>query len=179
MRGLVLAVSTLAVLLTACGPEAATPSPAHTPVPTATVPSPPEPTPTLANVTPGEAQLVHVGAGTFIVEVADDTAERAVGLSGRDSLAQGAGMWFAYLDAGQRSFWMRGMRFPIDIVWVNSSMTVVGITENAPVPPPETSPGDLPQYSPGIPIMYVLEINTGLAHDLGIEVGALVTFGSK
>jgi uncharacterized membrane protein (UPF0127 family) len=179
IRGLVWAVGTLAVLLTACGQDAATLSPASTPVPTATRPSLLEPTPTLADVASVKALVVHVGAGTFIVEVADDIAERAVGLSGRESLARGSGMWFAYPGAGQRSFWMRGMRFPIDIVWIDASMKVIGITKEAPVPSPETSASDLPQYSPGGPVMYVLEINAGLAHDLGIEVGTLVELGNK
>jgi uncharacterized membrane protein (UPF0127 family) len=172
-------VGTLAVLLTACGPEVVTPPPILTPAPEATAPSPLDSPLTQTDATPGNPLIVHVGAGTFTVEVADDTAERAAGLSGRDFLAQDSGMWFAYLDSGPRSFWMRGMRFPIDIVWIDSSMKVVGITKNAPVPLPDALTNDLPHYTHRGPIMYVLEINAGLAHDWNIEVGTLVALGEK
>lgn len=189
----------LVALLSACGqqPDALpspTPSLKSSPTPTVTNIPPvtgmptttaaptllltPTPTPWPVATVTDDTLVVHVGAGKFIVEVADDSAERALGLSGRDSLAEDAGMWFAYLTSNQRSFWMRGMRFPIDIVWVDSSMKVVGVTHDAPVPSPEAAIEDLPLYNPGTPIMYVLEINAGLATDLGIEAGALVSLGS-
>lgn len=199
MRGLLLLALCTIALLAACGQEpdalpSPTPSPTSAPTPTATnvppvtvMPTPtatptlvltPTPTPPAIAISAHDSLVVRVGTGTFIVDVADDSAERAVGLSGRDSLAAGAGMWFTYLTSAQRSFWMRGMRFPIDIVWVDTSMRVVGVTHNAPVPSPGATIEDLPLYNPGTPIMYVLEINAGLARDLGIEAGGLVSLGT-
>ena len=119
--------------------------------------------------------MARVGQGVFVVEVADDSAERAVGLSGRDSLPRGGGMWFAYFNVHQPSFWMRGMRFALDIVWIDSSLHVVDVTHDAPAPPGDSALEDLPLYTPNAPIKYVLEINAGLARDLRIERGALVT----
>ncbi|MDA1174946.1 MAG: DUF192 domain-containing protein, partial [Chloroflexi bacterium] len=84
-----------------------------TPTATPTLVLTPTPTPPAIAISAHDSLVVRVGTGTFIVDVADDSAERAVGLSGRDSLAAGAGMWFTYLTSAQRSFWMRGMRFPI------------------------------------------------------------------
>lgn len=136
------------------------------------------PTPTLTSVPPGTL-LVHVGPATFAIEVADDAAERAQGLSDRESLAENAGMWFAYVDAHQPSFWMRNMRFPIDIIWVDANFTIVDITHEAPAPPEDASPSQLPMYTPNSPIQYVLEINAGLARDLNIEPGAEVTLDQR
>jgi uncharacterized membrane protein (UPF0127 family) len=141
--------------------------------------SSPGPTPLPAPSGSEFGHVVRVGAGTFYVEVADDTAERAQGLSGRDSLPANAGMWFAYLDSAQRSFWMRGMRFPIDIVWVDESFVVVDVTHEAPVPPVGAATSDLPQYSAGEPVQYVLEISAGFAVDLGIERGSKVTLTAR
>jgi uncharacterized membrane protein (UPF0127 family) len=203
MRGLLVVLLAICtpVVSVACGQEpdalpSPTPSPTSAPTPTVpnipprtamptlaetATPTPtplPTPTPSAAATVADDALVVRAGAGKFIVEVADDTAERAVGLSGRDSLASGAGMWFTYVTSDQRSFWMRGMRFPIDIVWVNASMRVVHVTYRAPIPSPGATIDELPLYSPGTPIMYVLEINAGLARDLGIEVGVLVSLGN-
>lgn len=199
IRGLLLLALSSVAVLAACEQEpdalpSPTSGPTSAPTPTVTNIPPvtvmptstatptllltPTPTPLAVATTAHDALVVRVGAGKFNVEVADDSAERAVGLSGRDSLAEDAGMWFTYLTSDQRSFWMRGMRFPIDIVWVDSSMRVVGVTHQAPVPSAGATIDDLPLYSPGAPIMYVLEINAGLARDLGIEAGGLVSLGS-
>ncbi len=166
-----LAVSTAAVLA-ACEPDSTNSPPSPTPSPT----SVPTPTPVATAAT--DVLVLRVGAGKFIVEVADDTIERAAGLSGRDSLAQGTGMWFAYPTVGHPSFWMRGMRFPIDLVWVDASLRVVAVTHQVPSPLAGATVDDLPLYSPGAPIMYVLEINAGQAVDLGIAAGELVSLES-
>ena len=78
------------------------------------------------------------------------------------------------------TFWMRGMRFPIDIVWVDAGMRVLHVTHGAPVPPEGASDAELPRYTPGdIDVRYVLEINAGLARELGIEPGVRVTLTAR
>ena len=70
---------------------------------------------------------------------------------------------------------MRGMRFPIDIVWVDDQFGVVHVTHSAPAPEPGADETLLPTYSPGAtPVRYVLEIGAGLARELRIEPGATV-----
>ncbi len=128
---------------------------------------------------PLHSVVVCVNAEAFVVEVADDATEREIGLSGRDSLGKMQGMWFAYPVAGEPSFWMRDMQFAIDIVWVDAELRVVSVTHEAPAPIDGAPLDLLPRYSPDEPVMYVLEINAGLAHDLGIEEGALVSFIGK
>jgi uncharacterized membrane protein (UPF0127 family) len=71
---------------------------------------------------------------------------------------------------------MREMRFPLDIVWIDSQLTVVSVTHDAPAP--GTPDDDLPRYGSGVPVRYVLEINAGLARAFGIDVGDVVTFES-
>lgn len=159
----------LVITLTACGTGGGVPQYAK-PVSTAVLIPPPIAT---ANA---DAVVLTVGAGRFVIEIVDDSAGRAAGLSGREKLALGTGMWFVFPGIGQPSFWMRGMRFPIDIVWVDANMRVVAVTHEAPAPSPGATTEDLPLYSPGAPIMYVLEINAGRARELKIKRGALVSF---
>ena len=72
---------------------------------------------------------------TFRIEIADTAAKRELGLGERDSLAADAGMYFP-LGAAQRwMFWMKGMRFPIDIIWLNEGK-VVDIHHSPQIPGP-------------------------------------------
>ena len=116
-----------------------------------------------------------VAGVTFIVEVADTPEARATGLSGRDSLGSDRGMWFDMDRTAPASFWMRRMEFPIDIIWVSESLRVTGMVARAPPPAPGTLTEDLPVYSSGGDVRYVLEINAGLAEELGIRPGDEVT----
>jgi hypothetical protein len=84
-------------------------------------------------------------------------------------------MWFAYGLSRVPSFWMLRMHFPLDIVWVDAELRVVSVTNNLPIPDADAPEASLPRYSPGVPVRYVLEINAGLANELGIVPGSIVT----
>jgi len=111
--------------------------------------------------------VVEVGGASVTAEVADDDASRARGLSGRDRLDPDAGMLFV-LPGDSPSFWMKGMRFPIDIVWIRGAR-VVDVT--ADVPPPAGTNEALATYSPERPANRALEVNAGWADRHGVERG--------
>src|SRR3989338_662243 len=69
--------------------------------------------------------LVSFGRGVnLIVELAVTPAQRERGLSGRDRLEPRSGMLFVFEDDGVRGFWMKGMTFPIDIIWIDDERVV-------------------------------------------------------
>ena len=156
-------------------PTAVPPIPANTATatrPTATAPPPPEPTATSGPLLPS----VRVGDATFTVEVAATVAQRSQGLSGRPSLDQRTGMLFVFESEGQYSFWMREMRFPLDILWIDAQCTVADISFNVPTPEPGQTLPELPRFSPSRPVQFVLEINAGAVDGAGIAVGDAVAF---
>ena len=168
----------------ACG-EAATPVNTATPVPDTAPTSSPIPTtvaaPTststpVATEKPVTEPIVRVDETDFLVELAVEPEERIRGLSGRAALSPGTGMLFVYDIESRFRFWMREMEFPLDIVWIGAGCQVVDISVNVPPPEPGTSLADLPRYSPGVPALYVLEINGGEAEALGLGVGDPVEF---
>jgi uncharacterized membrane protein (UPF0127 family) len=65
------------------------------------------------------------------VEVADTPAERGRGLSGREMLPENSGMLFVFDTPGRYGFWMYGMKFPLDIIWIDERLRVVYFVENA------------------------------------------------
>ena len=98
---------------------------------------------------------VQVGGAEVRAEVADDSAERERGLAERNDLADGRGMLFIYSDRAVRTYWMKGVRFPLDIIWIDRGR-VIGVEANAPVPQ-----GTTPLYSSRRPADHVLEVPAG------------------
>lgn len=65
--------------------------------------------------------------GVVRARVADSPGERYTGLSETESLANGSGMLFVYEEEARRTFVMREMAFPIDMVFVASNGTITEI----------------------------------------------------
>lgn len=105
---------------------------------------------------------------TFKVDVADEPNEWQRGLSGRDSLDEDAGMLFLFKTTDYHNFWMKDMKFPIDIIFIKDD-TVVSVVKNA--KPPTSKNDNLPLYKPEQPIDRVLEINAGLSDKHKIKKG--------
>ncbi len=132
----------------------------------------PTPTPELEPALPA----VAIGSARWTVELAVTGAEKAQGLSGRESLPAGAGMLFIYEEDLPLGFWMPDMHFPLDMVWINSDCRVVDVTLNALPQLPGQPRDELPIYSPREPARFVLEINAGEFEAAGISVGDAAMF---
>ena len=113
---------------------------------------------------------VKLGENIFKAEVAETMAQKMKGLSYRDNLNKDGAMYFDFGQEGKQGFWMIGMRFPIDIVWIKNNV-VVGIEKNALAPTAGTPETALKVYYPPEAVDKVLEINAGSSDELGIKVG--------
>jgi len=101
-------------------------------------------------------ETIEIEGKTFKLEIADEPEELTQGLSGREKLAQDYGLLFVFPKPGRHGFWMKDMKFPIDIIWLNENREVIGITKNL-------EPSSYPQvFYPPSEIKYALEINTGI-----------------
>jgi uncharacterized protein len=112
------------------------------------------------------ADLRHDGVEVrFAVEVADTEEARARGLMFREDLPRFAGMLFVY-DAPQlATFWMENTPLPLDMLFFDAAGVMVNLHENAVPFSREIIVG-------GEDVLFVLEINGGLASALGIGIGA-------
>lgn len=103
---------------------------------------------------------LRISDRSILVEVADTWYSRIRGLSGRASLDADRGMLFIFPFASSRIFWMFGMRFSLDIIFLRDGV-VVDIAPCVQFPAIVSS---------RVPADAVLEINAGMAEAWGWEV---------
>ena len=80
-----------------------------------------------------EGAAVTIRNQLVTVDLRKTPAEQALGLGDRDLLAWDHGMLFLYDKSDFLVFWMKGMRFDIDIVWIREQR-IVGMAEFVPYP---------------------------------------------
>ena len=118
-----------------------------------------------------EKKSLKVGEKIIEVETADSQQELVTGLSYRNSLETNSGMYFVLEKKQIASFWMLGMKFPLDIIWIDDGV-IVGVEENAPVPTME----DIPSFTSPQPVTNVLEVNAGFFQTNNLKIGDKIAF---
>ena len=104
------------------------------------------------------------GQARFHVEIADTVAERNKGLMFREKLASSAGMLFVYDKPQSVAFWMKNTLIPLDMIFADATGRITRVHSDA-------VPGDTTPIDGGEGVVYVLEINGGLAKRMGIAEG--------
>ncbi|MDQ2684123.1 MAG: DUF192 domain-containing protein [Chloroflexota bacterium] len=120
-----------------------------------------------------EMATVVVDGIEIEAEIADTSPLQTRGLGYRDGLEPGTGMIFLFDSQSPRSFWMKGMRFCLDIIWIQDG-EIVGAAENA-CPEPGVPDADLTRYRSGVPVETVLEVPAGWMAEHDVGAGANVT----
>ncbi len=108
------------------------------------------------------------GVHAFAVELATNTAERAVGLMFRKELPEGRGMLFDFHEEQPVQFWMHNTYIPLDMIFIAGDGRVVRVAENAKPISDDLIPS-------GRPVRAVLEVIAGTARKFGIAAGDRVT----
>ena len=112
-----------------------------------------------------KTETLKIGAKEINIQIADNDEERSKGLSGVTSLGKSEGMLFVFDSKDVTpSFWMKGMKIPLDIIWIDDGK-IVKIDNNVPFSNQEKL------YTPGQPIDYVLEVNVGFSDKNSLKIG--------
>jgi uncharacterized membrane protein (UPF0127 family) len=109
---------------------------------------------------------------TFSVETVMTPDALKRGLSNRKSLKKGTGMLFIFQDLDRHTMWMPDMFFPIDVVWLDETMSVVNISYGL---QPCSSPNACPSSSSVYMCKYAIEMNAGEAAIYGFMNGTQLT----
>jgi len=116
---------------------------------------------------------IVVGDHELDVELAVTPQQQTLGLGYRNELPEGNGMLFVNDSAQPRSFWMKGMRFCLDIIWVESG-EIVGAAESVCPDPEGTQDADRQRFVSPEPVTYVLEVPAGWLERNGYGPGTPV-----
>ncbi len=98
------------------------------------------------------------------VTLAQTNDEMSRGLGGRDGLKENEGMLFVLGKSGVYGFWMKDMKFSIDIVWIENNK-IVFIQKSV---SPDTYPTT---FSSAQPASLVLELQSGFCDTHKVSVG--------
>jgi uncharacterized membrane protein (UPF0127 family) len=121
----------------------------------------------------GSGATVRVGGAELRVEIADTPETLANGLSGRQPLGSDEGMLFQLPGRSRQTFWMKGMLFSIDIVWIANGR-VIQVSPRLPAPAPGAADSELPLYRPRQAVDSALEVIAGWARRHGVGPGDTV-----
>ncbi|MDY6930561.1 MAG: DUF192 domain-containing protein [Halobacteriota archaeon] len=110
---------------------------------------------------------VKIGGSVVYAEVADSSPERNLGLMYRGQLNETEGMLFVFDSERNLSFWMMNMEIPIDMIWLDSNLSIVHIKDNL----PPCKGDDCPKYYAPSKAMYVLEVSANFTKRNNVQVG--------
>ena len=113
---------------------------------------------------------IKMAGKAFSAEIADTFSLRELGLSNRASIASDKAMLFIFDIDDNHQFWMKDMNFAIDMIWLDANKKVLYIAKKA-------TPESYPQtFGPSKNSRYVIEVKSGIADSIGLQVGDAVSF---
>lgn len=129
------------------------------------------------NFRPENIKYVKIAGQSIRVDLALTDAAKEQGLSGRNNLKENEGMLFVFDHLDKYPFWMKDMKFPIDIIWLAPSksgdredMEIIYIKKNA-------QPNSYPEtYGSEKDAQYVLEIVSGFSEKNNLKEGDKIEF---
>ncbi|HLD27321.1 MAG TPA: DUF192 domain-containing protein [Patescibacteria group bacterium] len=112
-------------------------------------------------------KTIQLAGGRLKVQLAQSLEEITTGLSGRESLCDDCGLLFEYGQKQIQHFWMKGMKFPLDVIWIKGD-EVVGWQENIPL---FDDNGEVSRMVSPEAVDRVLEVQAGWVNKNGLKTG--------
>jgi uncharacterized membrane protein (UPF0127 family) len=115
-------------------------------------------------------KYVKIAGVQVKVDLALTPETKLKGLSVKDEIGANEGMLFVFAQPGKYSFWMKDMKFAIDIIWIEEGGRVVSLEKNVPV-------NSYPEiFRSEEDATYVLEVSAGFADKYNLQVGDKAEF---
>lgn len=116
--------------------------------------------------------VLRLGDGIFDARIAATQISREKGLSGVTSLNPQQALILVFPSDRMWSIWMKDMKIPIDIVWLDKAKSVVYSAKNV-------SPDDVTIFKPNSLTRYVIELPAGTIERQQIQTGDTAVFDIK
>lgn len=113
---------------------------------------------------------IKIAGKTFSAEVADNPLTRSRGLMHR---AAASPMIFIFPSETRGGFWMKNVKFPLDIIWIDSEKKIIGTDKM------ETCfEKECKIYYPPSPIKFALEVEADFVEKNKIKAGGEIEISS-
>lgn len=112
--------------------------------------------------------IITIDNQVFSLLIAKTDKEKEIGLSSKNDLPSNTGMIFLFDTPGMYAFWMKDMKFPLDIIYIKGDK-IVTIINNLQNPTPNNDTWQI--VKPIEASNLVLEINAGLAKKYNFQIG--------
>ena len=112
---------------------------------------------------------ISIGSQKFSAEFVADLQAQAKGLSDRESLGKNEAMVFVFDKPDVRCFWMKDMKFALDIIWLNSRKQINATEQNL-------QPSSYPTSYCHVDAQYVVEVDAGTVKRLNSQLGEQLRF---
>ncbi len=112
---------------------------------------------------------VTINSRDFHAQVADTDELRDIGLTNVEKMAENQALLMAYDTDSTWSVYTKGLKFPIDIIWVDKDHKVAFVARNA-------QPSEKNMFRPGSKVRYVLQLPAGTISKYNISIGTQVDF---
>lgn len=115
---------------------------------------------------------VSIGSTLVRAQVADTEDARAKGLSGTSPLGENEGMLFVFEVPGRWGMWMKGMKYNLDMLWLDENKKVVYMEQDL---APDTYPK---MFLPDDEALYVVELPAGFIQKHDVKMGQALAFSA-
>lgn len=107
-------------------------------------------------------------------EEAKNIWKKTIGLMFRKNLHKDRGLLMVFNNETRTGIWMFGMRFPIDLVFIDKDKRIVDLREH--IKPLSLKPNTWRVYYPKKPVKYILEANKGVIRKTNACIGDVLGF---
>lgn len=118
-----------------------------------------------------DSDYVIINNRKVFLNVADTQSKRSRGLMFVDKLSEDQGMVFLFDISDYEYFWMKNMKIPLDIVFINDNK-IAKIYKEVPV----CKSDNCKLYNSEYKVDTVLELKTGFCSKYNVKVGELIRF---
>lgn len=112
---------------------------------------------------------VTINGKTLQLEIANTPSSIVQGLSGRKAMANDEGMLFIMPNVENQNFWMKDMKFSLDIIYLREGRVVDISTLQRP------SLASIPSHQSKTEADMILELREGMAEVYGLSIGTKTT----
>lgn len=116
-------------------------------------------------------KIMKVGNEEITLLVPTTSQERALGLGAVADLPENYGMLFS--GYGEIGLWMKGMKYAIDIIWLDKDDAVIHFVNDA---RPESYPETIFSNPPNSTAVVAVELNSGDIERFNISIGTKVVW---